>query len=371
MAEQNIDEALSNITEGAALAAPDLLEHYRTAIDKIFTTMTLLLDSRFGDRATVIRTAAREAEDSPVVIHNDTLDSIYSEAKTYVAGRIHGKVVMPSELGDRVSAFYDNGYDSGLTIPDWPNLAELYKIAKGELTVITGVPGHGKSSVMDAMAVRMAECHDWRWCMYSPENYPWELHVEKLISLYIGKPFHRGPTDRMTPIEVSAGLEWLNRHFVFIEPDEDNISLEAVLSLVDQTMESVAIDGVVIDPWNELESNRPTDQTETDYIGNSLRKVRRFARHRNVGLWIVAHPRKLQMKENGEGYVLPTPYDISGSAHWYNKADNCLTVYRHTDSVDVNVQKIKYKIRGKIGKASFTYDGPTGRLTPYVNPGEF
>lgn len=51
-------------------------------------------------------------------------------------------------------------------------------------------------------------------------------------------------------------------------------------------------------------------------------QVRAFARTYEVAVWFVAHPRQ-QRSTVGRGGKLPVPtmYDISGSAHWYNKAD--------------------------------------------------
>jgi twinkle protein len=54
-----------------------------------------------------------------------------------------------------------------------------------------------------------------------------------------------------------------------------------------------------------------------------------------------------------------------GSSNWYNKADNCLTVYRDSmNEVQVYIQKIKYKIRGEVGVCHFHYDRPTGIFRP-------
>ena len=60
---------------------------------------------------------------------------------------------------------------------------------------------------------------------------------------------------------------------------------------------------------------------------SSLGQIRRFARIYAVHVWLVAHPQKLYRRDDGS-YPVPTPYDISGSAHWRNKADNCVTVWR-------------------------------------------
>ncbi|NCB40116.1 MAG: hypothetical protein EOM80_15255 [Erysipelotrichia bacterium] len=63
-------------------------------------------------------------------------------------------------------------------------------------------------------------------------------------------------------------------------------------------------------------------------------------------------------------YEVPTPYDIAGSANWRNKADNCLTVYRNPETVDVLVQKIRVKEVGRIGMATFKYKLSTGEFVP-------
>lgn len=103
----------------------------------------------------------------------------------------------------------------------------------------------------------------------------------------------------------------------------------------------------------------------TEYISQSLTKVRRFARTYGVHVWLVAHPTKL-VKDTKGCYPVPTPYDVSGSAHWRNKADNCLCVWRDVAQsecrvVDIHVQKIRFQEIGKPGKATLAYDYATGR----------
>ena len=63
-------------------------------------------------------------------------------------------------------------------------------------------------------------------------------------------------------------------------------------------------------------------------------------------------------------------YDISGSAHWYNRADNGICIYRQADKetgilrdeVDVYVQKIKFKVHGSQGLVHLTYERESGRF---------
>jgi twinkle protein len=83
-----------------------------------------------------------------------------------------------------------------------------------------------------------------------------------------------------------------------------------------------------------------------------------------VHVWIVAHPQKMK-REDGK-LPVPTPDMISGSQHWWNKADCAITVWRdlaNFDSreVDVYVQKCRFKHIGRSGFVTLTYDRVTGR----------
>ena len=95
-----------------------------------------------------------------------------------------------------------------------------------------------------------------------------------------------------------------------------------------------------------------------------MSEMRRFAREHGVHVWLVAHPR-IQRPQKDGSYAIPTPYDISGSANFFNKADNCLTVWRdkeHADQhVSVHVQKVRFREVGGLGYAELRYEKTTGR----------
>src|SRR5690606_3821084 len=141
-------------------------------------------------------------------------------------------------------------------------------------------------------------------------------------------------------------------------PDADDWTVGNILATARQLVRQKGIQGFVIDPWNELEGSRPRDMTETEYVSYVLKRVRQFARQNAVHVWIVAHPQKLLRDKEGN-YPVPTMYDIAGSAHWRNKADNGLCVWRdfqdESAPIKVVVQKIRFRQNGKIGECSFRY----------------
>lgn len=266
------------------------------------------------------------------------------------------------DVYEEILNLYQSGEVGGVQT-GWENMKHLYTVRPGDFTVITGIPGHGKSEWADALMVNIAKTQGWRFALCSPENQPIKLHIKKLAEKWTGRPFFEREGDRMTVAEMNQAIEDLNQYFSFILPEEPTI--DCVLDRARIEVLRNGINGLLLDPWNELEHSRPAAQTETEYISDSLRKMRNFARQNNIALWVVAHPTKMQRVEKGSSiYEVPTPYDIAGSAHWRNKADNCITIFRNENSVDVHVQKIRVKEIGKTGIAQFKYKISTGEYFP-------
>lgn len=266
------------------------------------------------------------------------------------------------DFATEFDAIYRNGSPKGLPT-GWREVDELFSLRVGDMTIVTGIPNSGKSEWIDAVMVNTAHNYGWPWGVFSAENWPVTEHMKKLSEKYIGKPFEPGRTERMTPQEKDAALSWMANKFFFVQPESP--TLESILSIVRQLVLRRGIRGLVIDPWNEIEHSRPEAMSETEYIGSALSEIRRFARLHGLHVFVVAHPTKLRKGDDGN-YPVPTPYDISGSANWRNKADNCISIWRDlgkTDSrmVDIHIQKIRHKTVGKLGSASLRYDTVCGR----------
>ena len=112
-----------------------------------------------------------------------------------------------------------------------------------------------------------------------------------------------------------------------------------------------------------------TDQvTETEYISQVLSRLRNFARIKNVACFIVAHPTKLQKDPKNGQYPVPTPYDIAGSAHFRNKSDVCLCIWRdqkqNDGTVELHIQKVRNKNAGRAPNTiKLLWTRESGRIT--------
>lgn len=274
--------------------------------------------------------------------------------------RVHHDIIK-AEVLDR----WEHGGPPRGASTGWPSVDEFYTVNMGQWTLVTGTPGSGKSEWIDALMVNLAKREEWRFAIYSPENWPLAQHHEKILEKYIGKPFSKGPTRRMDRDEVEAGEEWMRKIFSFCKPDRPDI-----MTILDEAADYTYTagtqwkGGIVVDPWNYLEHHIRPGQTETQYISEVLSAVIDVVRKLNLHLWLVAHPKIMQKDKNGT-YPIPRPYDISGGAHWWNKSDNCITVWRDqaqgNQDVDIHIQKVRFKHTGKIGLASLKYDRVTGR----------
>lgn len=246
----------------------------------------------------------------------------------------------------------------------WPGVDELYTVGRGQWTLITGTPGSGKSEWLDALMVNLAMNGRWRFVIYSPENWPLALHHSKIIEKFTCKPFNPGPSERVTTEELDEAEEWMHGKFLFAKPPRNDIA--SILNEANGYVgEGTFNFGVVIDPWNHLEHYRPAGMSETEYVSDTLSQVINWVRERNCHLWLVAHPSKMQRNKDGR-LPVPTPHDVSGSAHFWNKADNCVTVWRdqsdyQKQDVEIHVQKVRFKHIGHVGLATLKYDRVTGR----------
>jgi twinkle protein len=269
---------------------------------------------------------------------------------------------------------YENGYLPGVTI-GYPDFDGLINFSGGQVTIVTGVPNSGKSAFIDQMITRLAERHRWRFGLCSFENQPITRHAASLSACYVGKAFnHSDSAQKMNIDEYTKAKLFLQDHFFWFKMKDEDCTFDGILDRGRQLVKTYGIQGLLIDPYNYIEHKRPVGMTETEYVSQSLTNLSNFAKETDVHVFLVAHPTKIKKDAKTGDFEVPNLYDISGSAHFFNKTDNGITVHRNraTNLVTVYVQKIRFKNNGKLGNAQFTYDVNSGRYTPdggFVFPG--
>lgn len=269
-------------------------------------------------------------------------------------------VFTANDIQDELDLIYKNGFPKGCKI-GYEEFDKLLNFSPGQLTTWTGIPNSGKSAYIDQVMIRLSARHEWKWAIFSPEQQPSTLHIINLMQKYFGKPiFSDG---KMNELERKSSQNFVNEYFSFMSINEIDCTIDGILGKAKELVFQKGINGLLIDPYNYIEHKIPQGYSETQYISEVLTKIKTFCLTNNIHTFLVAHPRKMQKNKDTGNYEVPTLYDIGGSAHFYNKTDNGITIYRdfQTNKVTAYVQKIRYSFNGKIGYSDFKYDIKTGR----------
>lgn len=264
---------------------------------------------------------------------------------------------------DSVLDIYTSGRGTGLDTGFGHDMNQHLKIRPGDLTIITGHPASGKSNWLDQLMINMAFEHNWKFVICSFENTPDE-HLANLSEKYSSEPFWPGPSDRMSQATLEKSLAWLNERFWFIRADQENPTMDWILELARAAVRRNGVKGLVIDPWNEIEHNRPAGLNETEYVSEVLGKLRRFAKVNGVHIFFVVHPAKPYRMKDGK-YPVPSLYDCIGSSNFANKADFGITVHRPDDTevIEVHIRKVRHKWLGQRGVVKLRYKKSTGEYS--------
>jgi twinkle protein len=273
-------------------------------------------------------------------------------------------ILTADDMAGDLDQIYRDGWPEPMKA-GYSEFDRLIGFLPGQLTTVTGSPGHGKGEFLEQLMIRLATRCGWKIGYFSYEEPPL-IKTVRLCQKYVGLPFVAKPgyqTERMNLAQQQTARHFVADHFFYIDTDKADITIDGILAKARELVLRKGINVFIIDPYTCIESRRPHTQSETEYIGEVMQKLTQFAKLNNVHVFLVAHPTKMK-KEKGK-YLVPTLYDIAGSANFYNKTHNGLCVYRDfsTNLVIVYVQKIKFDFCGRLGSQAFTFDVLTGRYT--------
>jgi twinkle protein len=268
-----------------------------------------------------------------------------------------------SDSRKEIHNLYNHGMPKGDEI-GYKEFDQLMSWRPSEFTLVTGVPGHGKSSFVDQVIVELAR-QGWKFGIFSAEKQPIKVHVAELIEKYTGKRFGKGSVDNLQPHELDPAIDFVNKHFFFINLKDNDLTVEGILNKGKELVKKMGINCLIIDNWAFVEHKIERGMNEHQYTGLQLSKIKIFKEAYDCGVILVAHPQKLK-KENGKVEVA-SGYSVSGSSHFFNKVDNGITVYRdfERELVEVHVWKVRWRFTGKTGMQEFKYNLNTTCYTEY------
>lgn len=270
-----------------------------------------------------------------------------------------------NETWQDVEDIYLNGMPEGAKTGD-VNMDAHIGFMPGELTIVTGIPGHGKSIYLDQLSIGLAIHSGWKFGICSPESYPLAFYFTRLIKRIIGKKFSR---HNITMPQLRQVKSWLAERYFMIMPPQ-GYQIDEILSRARQLVLRKGINALILDPWNRLEKNIPQGMNESNYIVLCLTKMIEFAQKSGVHVFLVAHPTKMHKEKDGVNFTIPNLYSISGSAHFFNIPHNGFTVFRNyaSQKTEVHIQKVKWEHLGKTGLVEYCYNPDNARFDDVLHP---
>ena len=276
------------------------------------------------------------------------------ENRTYNMGNMPS--LLPTEyLMQSINDIYKNGLPHGLCT-SVSNLDELFRLDRGRVITITGVPNYGKSEFVDFLTTTYNKLYGMKTLYFSPENQPLSFHMAKLVSKYTNKRLKDSEHK-----EVHDTALYVCNNFRFCNYQKIS-KLSQILDVSKVAIEENDVSIIVIDAYNKIEADRPNELSETEFVSKIMDRLCSFAIQYNVMVILVAHPRKMGYDNSSQSYYCPNAYDINGSANFYNKSDFVLTVHRDFDRNEtiIKCDKVKFKNYGKIGECRLKYDIDSG-----------
>lgn len=282
------------------------------------------------------------------------------DAETVDASRTFNK---PSACHDQVFRLISGDLPAALVngVPTgWEALDECYRVVPGEVTVVTGVPGSGKSEWLLSLAANLATVQKFRVAVCSFEHQVTDL-VLTLLEKVHGQNRYELPTE-----DGSLEYGFVKEHFPIISSSFEEMSIDRILSDAEGLSEKLRceglrLDGLIIDPYNYIDRSE-APQRETLYISDLMTRIKRFAAKHVCHVWLVAHPAKRGAWKDA---TRPGLYDISGSANFYNKCDMGIVVNRHREdnAVEICVDKVRNGEAGKCGSIRLHFDRDSRRYS--------
>jgi twinkle protein len=177
--------------------------------------------------------------------------------------------------------------------------------------------------------------------------------------MYAGKHIDDRMGNKMSPDELHEAIEFFNDHFIYVYPDEAH-DLQTIHTIFRSLILRHGIDGVLLDPWNQLD--HIIDSRDDLYLSKALKEIKRFALMNDISYNIIAHPKGMLPNKDNQ---LPEVqvWHIAGGPMWNNKSDNIISVerpawYDNKTSGWTRIKTHKIKRRrtgGSLGEADFDF----------------
>lgn len=209
----------------------------------------------------------------------------------------------------------------------------------GAMSIGTGTPGSGKSTLTTFAAYHVAMSERVRVGFLAFETHPYKIR-DHLCRLATGKPWAELPDMQQQVTGAKLDLSFRIVHRTY---DAGSHNLGWLKEMVYTLAVRDNCKLVIVDPWNELEHLPEPGESMTAYINFAIQQIRVWAEQYDCHICLIAHPRKMATEGKARS---PTGYDIADSAAFFNKPSLGFTVHQEQNDQGENFVKLScWKVR--------------------------
>lgn len=195
---------------------------------------------------------------------------------------------------------------------------ELIKLFYGTVTVLSGRPGSGKTSIVDQTIAHTID--EGKSVFLFSKEMPERMSANWFNTILAGRRnmeeriSREGKKYWIVPTNIQKQMQEYYKKKLFIYRDDEPNDVEAVMKSAEENVRKngcklLVLDNLMMIDLNCSESDKNTAQT------NLMNRLIKFAAKFNVAIILIAHPRKTQdMNSDIE------MYDISGTSNIINLA---------------------------------------------------
>lgn len=315
-----------------------------------------LYESGYGDRQeTVIQEKPKAPSTRQIPSRINSEDEDYSF------------LAKPEDYEGYLQKVIDGTLPMGLTTGS-PALDEYFLFKEGNLVIVNGTDGTGKSVFIWWLMMIAALYHGWKGIIFSSENTLGSF-MRKMIQFYWGKQLPRSSNYAMNETEYQIAKKFVEEHFTLIKAQEDLYNYKDILNMIKKTRKRGSYQYAMIDPYNSLKIDLSgfSKLSTHEYHYEGISEIKAYGQKTNFGWYVNMHAvtAAARAKDGEKKYpIAPLKADTEGGQKFANKADDFLTVHRvvgHPTEwmiTELHVRKIKETDTG-------------GRPTPFDSPVKF
>ena len=215
-----------------------------------------------------------------------------------------------SFLNDVMHLFYPAQGDAcGVMLP-WAKVSSLLHLRPSEMSIWTGISGHGKSQLLGQVMLAAADQGE-RICIASLEMKPGRT-IQRMIRQALG-------TSQPLVADIRKVSDWMEGRFWFFD-FVGEVETDDLLEIFTYARKRYGASQFVIDNLMMLDAS----EEDLDKQSKTVKKLMAFKAEHDCHIHLVAHARKGQDESKA-----PRKMDVKGSGNIVNQADNVFSVWRN------------------------------------------